>query len=102
MATADKIDWSQCPLVEVKSGVQSGAPVLRGTASRARPQSKSERETSRQNRIVIGGMEVGRHNLIAPAKREAHSPSQAEPSQQQPRRDKILCLAVVLSILEEG
>jgi uncharacterized protein (DUF433 family) len=25
------IDWSECPLVEVKSGVQSGAPVLRGT-----------------------------------------------------------------------
>lgn len=25
------IDWSQCPLVEIKPGVQSGAPVLRGT-----------------------------------------------------------------------
>ncbi len=31
MATQDKIDWSGCPLVEVKQGVQSGAPVLRGT-----------------------------------------------------------------------
>ncbi|HSZ61575.1 MAG TPA: DUF433 domain-containing protein [Terriglobales bacterium] len=31
MATPDKIDWSQCPLVEIKAGVQSGAPVLRGT-----------------------------------------------------------------------
>jgi uncharacterized protein (DUF433 family) len=31
MATKDKIDWSECPLVEVKPGVQSGAPVLRGT-----------------------------------------------------------------------
>jgi uncharacterized protein (DUF433 family) len=31
MHTPDKIDWSQCPLVEVKPGVQSGAPVLRGT-----------------------------------------------------------------------
>jgi len=31
MATRDKIDWSECPLVEVKPGVQSGAPVLRGT-----------------------------------------------------------------------
>jgi uncharacterized protein (DUF433 family) len=26
-----KIDWSECPSVEVKPGVQSGAPVLRGT-----------------------------------------------------------------------
>jgi uncharacterized protein (DUF433 family) len=31
MATQEKIDWSQCPLVEVKPGVQSGAPVLIGT-----------------------------------------------------------------------
>ena len=31
MARKDKIDWSECPLVEVKPGVQSGAPVLRGT-----------------------------------------------------------------------
>ncbi len=31
MPTLDKIDWSGCPLVEVKPGVQSGAPVLRGT-----------------------------------------------------------------------
>ena len=31
MATQDKIDWSECPLVEVKPGVQCGAPVLRGT-----------------------------------------------------------------------
>jgi uncharacterized protein (DUF433 family) len=30
MATK-KIDWSECPLVEVKTGVLSGAPVLRGT-----------------------------------------------------------------------
>jgi uncharacterized protein (DUF433 family) len=27
----ETIDWSECPLVEVKPGVQSGAPVLRGT-----------------------------------------------------------------------
>jgi len=26
-----EIDWSGCPLVEIKPGVQSGAPVLRGT-----------------------------------------------------------------------
>jgi uncharacterized protein (DUF433 family) len=25
------IDWAECPLVEIKPGVQSGAPVLRGT-----------------------------------------------------------------------
>ena len=31
MATTDTIDWSECPLVEVKPNVQSGAPVLRGT-----------------------------------------------------------------------
>jgi uncharacterized protein (DUF433 family) len=31
MTTKEKIDWSECPLVEVKPGVQSGAPVLRGT-----------------------------------------------------------------------
>jgi uncharacterized protein (DUF433 family) len=31
MATQDRVDWSECPLVEVKPGVQSGAPVLRGT-----------------------------------------------------------------------
>ncbi len=27
----ETIDWSDCPLVEIKPGVQSGAPVLRGT-----------------------------------------------------------------------
>jgi hypothetical protein len=27
------VDWSQCPLVEVKAGVQSGAPVLRGSVA---------------------------------------------------------------------
>jgi uncharacterized protein (DUF433 family) len=31
MTTKEKIDWSECPLVEIKPGVQSGAPVLRGT-----------------------------------------------------------------------
>jgi len=31
MTAAEQIDWSQCSLVEVKSKVQSGAPVLRGT-----------------------------------------------------------------------
>jgi uncharacterized protein (DUF433 family) len=31
MAAQEKIDWSECPFVEIKPGVQSGAPVLRGT-----------------------------------------------------------------------
>jgi uncharacterized protein (DUF433 family) len=31
MAAQENIDWSECPLVEVKPGVQSGTPVLRGT-----------------------------------------------------------------------
>jgi uncharacterized protein (DUF433 family) len=31
MPTAEQIDWSQCPLVEVNPKVQSGVPVLRGT-----------------------------------------------------------------------
>ena len=31
MPAQEKVDWSFCPLVEVKTGVQSGAPVLRGT-----------------------------------------------------------------------
>jgi uncharacterized protein (DUF433 family) len=31
MATQETIDWSGCPLVEVKPGVQGGAPVLQGT-----------------------------------------------------------------------
>ena len=31
MAATDKVDWSECSLVEVKPEVQSGAPVLRGT-----------------------------------------------------------------------
>ena len=31
MASNEQIDWSECPLVEIKPGVQSGAPVLRGT-----------------------------------------------------------------------
>ena len=31
VSTEQKIDWSECPLVEIKPGVQSGAPVLRGT-----------------------------------------------------------------------
>jgi uncharacterized protein (DUF433 family) len=31
MARHENVDWSDCPLVEVKPTVQSGAPVLRGT-----------------------------------------------------------------------
>jgi len=31
MASEEKIDWSQCPLVEIKPRVLSSAPVLRGT-----------------------------------------------------------------------
>ena len=31
MDSQEKIDWSECPLVEVKPGVLSGAPVLRGS-----------------------------------------------------------------------
>jgi uncharacterized protein (DUF433 family) len=31
MPMNESIAWSECPLVEVKSTVQSGAPVLRGT-----------------------------------------------------------------------
>ena len=31
MAAKERIDWSECTLVEVKPRVQSGAPVLRGT-----------------------------------------------------------------------
>lgn len=31
MTARERIDWSECSLVEVKAGVQSGAPVLRGT-----------------------------------------------------------------------
>jgi uncharacterized protein (DUF433 family) len=31
MAAQEKVDWSQCPLVEIKPGVQSGDPVLIGT-----------------------------------------------------------------------
>ena len=31
MAVAEQIDWSQCPLVETKPKVLSGAPVLIGT-----------------------------------------------------------------------
>jgi uncharacterized protein (DUF433 family) len=31
MSVVEKVDWSECSLVEVKPEVQSGAPVLRGT-----------------------------------------------------------------------
>ncbi len=31
MTSNENIDWSECPLVEIKAGVQSGTPVLRGT-----------------------------------------------------------------------
>ena len=31
MSAAKKIDWSECPLVEVNPKIQSGSPVLRGT-----------------------------------------------------------------------
>ncbi len=31
MSAPEKIDWSECTLVEAKPGVQSAAPVLRGT-----------------------------------------------------------------------
>jgi uncharacterized protein (DUF433 family) len=31
MSSKEQIDWSKCPLLEIKPRVQSGAPVLRGT-----------------------------------------------------------------------
>ena len=31
MSSEEEIDWSECPLVEIKPEVQSGTPVLRGT-----------------------------------------------------------------------
>ena len=31
MAPEERIDWSECALIEVNPRVQSGAPVLRGT-----------------------------------------------------------------------
>jgi uncharacterized protein (DUF433 family) len=31
MDTKENISWSECPLVEIKPAVQSGAPVVRGT-----------------------------------------------------------------------
>ena len=31
MLLTEEIDWSECPLVETKPGVQSGLPILRGT-----------------------------------------------------------------------
>ena len=31
MDSREQIDWSECPFVEIKPSVQSGAPVLRGT-----------------------------------------------------------------------
>ncbi len=31
MSAHENIDWSECSLVEIKPGVQSGLPVLRGT-----------------------------------------------------------------------
>jgi uncharacterized protein (DUF433 family) len=31
MATEDKVDWSQSPLVTIDPRIHSGAPVLRGT-----------------------------------------------------------------------
>ena len=31
MPIPEYVDWSECPLVETKRGVQSGSPVLRGT-----------------------------------------------------------------------
>lgn len=31
MHTNGSIDWSECPLVETRPDVQSGAPILRGT-----------------------------------------------------------------------
>jgi uncharacterized protein (DUF433 family) len=31
MPAQETIDWSECPLVETKAGVQGGNPVLRGT-----------------------------------------------------------------------
>ena len=31
MKTHENVDWSECPLMEVKPNVQSGSPVLRGT-----------------------------------------------------------------------
>ena len=37
MAAMEKIDWSECSLVEVKAGVQSGAPVCAVHGCRSTP-----------------------------------------------------------------
>jgi uncharacterized protein (DUF433 family) len=31
VVTQDRVDWSECPSVEVKPKIHSGSPVLRGT-----------------------------------------------------------------------
>jgi uncharacterized protein (DUF433 family) len=31
VSIVEKIDWAECPLVEINPEIQSGAPVLRGT-----------------------------------------------------------------------
>jgi uncharacterized protein (DUF433 family) len=31
LSSEERIDWAECPLVEIRPQVQSGAPVLRGT-----------------------------------------------------------------------
>ena len=31
MTSRERVDWSECPLVETKPDVHSGSPVLRGT-----------------------------------------------------------------------
>lgn len=31
MSIHENIDWSECPFVEIKPGVQSGLPIVRGT-----------------------------------------------------------------------
>lgn len=60
-----------------------------------------ERQTNREDGVVITCMEAGRRDLVSAANRESHSSPETKSSENQSRRYEILLLTVVRPVLKE-
>ncbi len=74
----ERIDWSECSLVEIKPGVQSGAPVLRGTRCKS---------TARRAEDAGGSVDAEVTRQVGLTKREVgiHCPARSRPGVRQSR-----------------
>lgn len=66
MATKEEIDWSECPLVEIKPGVQKNLCPSGVTLNLDRAPFRDFKEDSRRSRLERRpGFDVHRHDLSA-------------------------------------